>query len=276
MRRAEYTVYMEAETDAGGVSMAWGWGVVGEEGMGDPGGEWGSCRSVLLRVGYAHIATRGTRRLRYAYAPRPPRRLLPSHLHSVCQLALREGVRHVVHLPPPEGLLGYPLGEVVGLSATLLMLAGDAHSGMLAMAYVRAHRHFRGEPVVESTGTLVSGFTTLGSSCRLRWAVENERPKPFNNNSNNNTPGTPTLGLYHPRCSAPLPHSSYQDWTCCMPAVNTRLCCKNDTRAFFCSTRLSGARRWPARSKKGKTPPRLALVSRGPLVGSLDMVEFTL
>jgi hypothetical protein len=151
----------------------------------------------------------------------PPRRLLPSHLHSVCQLALREGVRHVVHLPPPEGLLGYPLGEVVGLSATLLMLAGDAHSGMLAMAYVRAHRHFRGEPVVESTGTLVSGFTTLGSSCRLRWAVENERPKPFNNNSNNNTPGTPTLGLYHPRCSAPLPHSSYQDWTCCMPAVNT-------------------------------------------------------
>ena len=138
MRRAEYTVYMEAETDAGGVSMAWGWGVVGEEGMGDPGGEWGSCRSVLLRVGYAHIATRGTRRLRYAYAPRPPRRLLPSHLHSVCQLALREGVRHVVHLPPPEGLLGYPLGEVVRLSATLLMLAGaaqrDACDGVCACA----------------------------------------------------------------------------------------------------------------------------------------------
>ena len=166
MRRAEYTVYMEAETDAGGVSMAWGWGVVGEEGMGDPGGEWGSCRSVLLRVGYAHIATRGTRRLRYAYAPRPPRRLLPSHLHSVCQLALREGVRHVVHLPPPEGLLGYPLGEVVGLSATLLMLAGDAHSGMLAMAYVRAHRHFRGEPVVESTLELWS----LGSPLLVRAA----------------------------------------------------------------------------------------------------------
>ena len=25
-----YTVYMEAETDTGGVSMAWGWGGVGE------------------------------------------------------------------------------------------------------------------------------------------------------------------------------------------------------------------------------------------------------
>jgi hypothetical protein len=37
----------------------------------------------------------------------PPRRLLPSHRHSVCRLALREGVRHAVHLPLPEGLLGY-------------------------------------------------------------------------------------------------------------------------------------------------------------------------
>jgi hypothetical protein len=99
-----------------GLGLVWGWGGQwARRGMGVPGGEcWGGCRSVLARVGYAYCYEAS-----YAYAP-SPRRLLPSHLHSVCQLALREGVRHVVHLPPPEGLLGYPLGEVVGLSATLL------------------------------------------------------------------------------------------------------------------------------------------------------------
>jgi hypothetical protein len=51
--------------------------------MGVPGGEcWGGCRSVLARVGYAYCYEAS-----YAYAP-SPRRLLPSHLHSVYRLAL--------------------------------------------------------------------------------------------------------------------------------------------------------------------------------------------
>ena len=122
-------MYMEAETDAGGVSIWPGVGAVFAREMGVREGR-GACRSA-----------REVRILLYeapqAYAL-PPRRLLPSHLHSVCRLALREGVRHVVHLPPPEGLLGYPLGEVVRLSATLLMLAGaaqrDACDGVCACA----------------------------------------------------------------------------------------------------------------------------------------------
>jgi hypothetical protein len=136
VRRAEYTVYMEAETDAGGVSMAWGWelwarrGCVIREGSGGRAGlcfcAWG--KRILLHEAPDAYAT--------PTPPPPPRRLLPSHLHSVCQLALREGVRHVVHLPLPEGLLGYPLGEVVGLSATLLQCSQGTRSGMLAM-YLR-------------------------------------------------------------------------------------------------------------------------------------------
>ena len=60
--RAEYTVYMEAETDAGGVSMvwglsAWGWGGVGEGGAWVfPGGvlHGGRDAGLCLRVGYAY------------------------------------------------------------------------------------------------------------------------------------------------------------------------------------------------------------------------------
>ena len=60
--RAEYTVYMEAETDAGGVSMVWGLsgvGVVWARG-GDawvlPGGvlHGGRDAGLCLRVGYAY------------------------------------------------------------------------------------------------------------------------------------------------------------------------------------------------------------------------------
>ena len=115
-----------------------------------------------MRVGYAYCYEAS-----YAYAP-SPRRLLPSHLHSVCQLALREGVRHVVHLPLPEGLLGYPLGEVVGLSATLLQCSRGTRSGMLAMACVRAHRHFRGEPRVSLWLRALELAKTLGSPLLVR------------------------------------------------------------------------------------------------------------
>jgi hypothetical protein len=97
--RAEYTVYMEAETDAGGVSMVWGLsgvGVVWARGMHGCFRE-GCCMGVVMQVCACawgtHIATRH----------HTPRRLLLSHRHSVCRLALREGVRHVVHLPLPEG-----------------------------------------------------------------------------------------------------------------------------------------------------------------------------
>jgi hypothetical protein len=83
--RAEYSAYMEAETDAGGVSMAWGWGGVGEE-----EDAWVIREKSLGAVHVCacargtHIAIRGTTRLR---AP-PLWRLLPSNLHSVCRLAL--------------------------------------------------------------------------------------------------------------------------------------------------------------------------------------------
>ena len=104
------------------------------------------------------MLARGVRILLYeaphAYAP-PPWRLLPSNLHSVCRLALREGVRHVVHLPHHSellGLLGLAIGDV----------RADARGGRAAERdacdhrhepCVRAHRHFRAELVVESTGT---------------------------------------------------------------------------------------------------------------------------
>ena len=55
---------------------------------------------------------------------------------------------------------------------------------------------------------------------------------------------------------------------CCTPAVN------NKRHESVCATRLSGAWRWPARSKKGKTPSALAF--RGPSVDSLYMVELKL
>ena len=55
---------------------------------------------------------------------------------------------------------------------------------------------------------------------------------------------------------------------CRTPAVN------NKRHASVCATRLSGAWRWPARSKKGKTPSALAF--RGPSVDSLYMVELKL
>ena len=57
-------------------------------------------------------------------------------------------------------------------------------------------------------------------------------------------------------------------WMCCTPAVN------NKRHASVCATRLSGAWRWPARAKKGKTPSALAF--RGPSVDSLYMVELKL
>jgi len=55
---------------------------------------------------------------------------------------------------------------------------------------------------------------------------------------------------------------------CCTPAVN------NKRHASVCATRLSGSWRWPARSKKGKTPSALAFC--GPSVDSLYMVELKL
>ena len=55
---------------------------------------------------------------------------------------------------------------------------------------------------------------------------------------------------------------------CCTPAVN------NKRHASVCGTRLSVAWRWPARSKKGKTPSALAF--HEPLVDSLYMVELKL
>jgi hypothetical protein len=61
---------------------------------------------------------------------------------------------------------------------------------------------------------------------------------------------------------------SAPEWMCCTPAVN------NKRHASVCATRLSGAWRWPARSKKGKTPSALAF--RGPSVDSLYMVELKL
>ena len=48
----------------------------------------------------------------------------------------------------------------------------------------------------------------------------------------------------------------------------------NKRHPSVCATRLSGAWRWPARSKKGKTPSALAF--RGPSVDSLYMVELKL
>ena len=64
--------------------------------------------------------------------------------------------------------------RVVRLSATFVMLAG-LRSGMLAMACVRAHRHFRGELVVEST--VEKELHRLWNSPRLslilvRWGVK--------------------------------------------------------------------------------------------------------
>ena len=55
---------------------------------------------------------------------------------------------------------------------------------------------------------------------------------------------------------------------CCTPAVN------NKRHASVCGTRLSVAWRWPARSKKGKTPSALAFHEA--LVDSLYMVELKL
>jgi hypothetical protein len=83
--RAEYSAYMEAETDAGGVSMAWGWGGVGEE-----EDAWVIREKSLGAVHVCacargtHIAIRGTTRLRA-----PP--LAPAAQQSALGLSARSG-----------------------------------------------------------------------------------------------------------------------------------------------------------------------------------------
>ena len=111
------------------------------------GGAGGTRRSVLCA--WARTPVYATR-LRHAYAPPPPPPPAPAAQPSctrsagaLCERAcgMSFTCRH------QRGLLGYPLGEVVGRSATLLQCSRGPRSGMLAMACVRAHRHFRGEPV---------------------------------------------------------------------------------------------------------------------------------
>ena len=65
-----------------------------------------------------------------------------------------------------------------------------------------------------------------------------------------------------------LVYNSAHLQTCFTPTRN------NKRLSGVCATRLSGAWRWPARSKKGKTPSALAF--RGPSVDSLYMVELNL
>ena len=124
-----YTVYMEAETDTGGVSMAWGWGGVGE-------GDGCSGRGVLGVVQVCacawgtHIATRHHT---------PNTRHPPGRLPGACFPAIV--TRSAGALCERACGMSFTCRhhrEVVRLSATSVMLAGaaqrDACDGVCACA----------------------------------------------------------------------------------------------------------------------------------------------